>query len=89
MVRKMSGVMVAAMLVAAGVLAGCAGETGKGEGDNCSAGNDCGGQLQCQDVAGRNGTYCCPAPLALPDNSCTSKETNCQPTQPTSCQPPH
>jgi hypothetical protein len=86
MVRKMAGVMVAAMLVAAGVLAGCAGETGKGEGDSCS-GNDCGGQLQCQSVNGRGGDFCCPAPLETPVGSCpqapcfTSKETNCQPTQ--------
>jgi len=80
MVRKMSGVMVAAMLVAAGVLAGCAGETGKGEGDSCS-GNDCGGQLQCQSVNGRGGDFCCPAPLRTEDGQFTSKESNCQPTQ--------
>jgi len=80
MVRKMSGVMVAAMLAAAGVLAGCAGETGKGEGDSCS-GNDCGGQLQCQSVPGRNGDFCCPAPLKTQDGQFTSSQTNCQPTQ--------
>lgn len=87
MVAKISRVMVAATLVAAGVLAGCAGETGRGEGDSCSPGNDCGGNLQCQDVKGRNGTFCCPAPLTLPPGSCnqapcfSSKDTNCQPTQ--------
>ena len=84
MVAKLTGVagvMVAAMLVAAGVLAGCAGETGKGEGDNCSAGNDCGGQLQCQSVPGHSGTYCCPAPLETPDGQFTSKESNCQPSK--------
>lgn len=81
MVRKMAGGVFAAMLVTAGVLVGCAGETGRGEGDSCSPGNDCGGQLQCQDVAGRNGTFCCPAPLQLPDGSFSSKETNCQPTK--------
>ena len=83
MVRKMSGVMVAAMLLAAGVLGsleGCAGETGKGEGDGCSA-NDCGGQLQCQSVNGRGGDFCCPAPLKTENGQFTSKETNCQPTQ--------
>jgi hypothetical protein len=86
MVRKMAGVMVAAMLVTAGVLAGCAGETGKGEGDGCS-GNECAGQLQCQPVHGRSGDFCCPAPLTLPTGSCgqaqcfTSDQTNCQPTQ--------
>ena len=81
MVSKFWGMTVAAILVSAGVLAGCAGETGKGEGDSCSAGNDCGGQLQCQSVAGRNGDYCCPAPLTTPDGQFTSKETNCQPTK--------
>ena len=82
MVRKMAGVTVAAMLVAAGVLSGCAGETGKGEGDSCSPnGDQCGGQLLCQDVAGRNGTFCCPTPLTTQDGKFTSTETNCQPTQ--------
>lgn len=81
MVRKISGVMVSAMLVAAGVLAGCAGETGKGEGDGCSGNSDCGGQLICQSVAGRGGDFCCPTPLKTPDNHFTSTETNCQPTQ--------
>jgi hypothetical protein len=80
MVRNMAGVMVAAMLVAASVLAGCAGETGKGEGDSCS-GNDCGGQLQCESVPGRGGDFCCPAPLKTEDGHFTSTQTNCQPTQ--------
>jgi hypothetical protein len=82
MVRKMTGVMVAAMLVAAGVLAGCAGDSGKGEGDGCSPNGDpCGGQLLCQSVGGRGGDFCCPAPLKTEDGQFTSTNTNCQPTQ--------
>ena len=68
------------MLVAASVLAGCAGETGKGEGDSCN-GNECGGQLVCQPVTGHNGNFCCPMPLKTPDNKFTSDQSNCQPTQ--------
>ena len=79
--RRAAGGMVAAMLVLAGVLAGCAGETGRGEGDSCSPGNDCGGQLQCQSVQGHSGTYCCPSPLQLEDGSYTSSQSNCQPTK--------
>ena len=81
MVAKISGVMVAAMLVAAGVLAGCAGETGQGEGDSCSGGNDCGGQLLCQSVPGHNGTFCCPTPLTTQDGTPTSNQSNCRPTK--------
>lgn len=79
--RRVAGGLFAAMLVTAGVLVGCAGEGGPGEGDSCSPGQDCGGQLQCQDVHGRGGTYCCPAPLQLEDGSFTSNQTNCQPTK--------
>ncbi len=79
MFRKIAGVMVAAVLVGTAV-AGCAGETGKSEGDSCSSNNDCEGQLFCEYVNGRGGTFCCPAPLQLPSGQFTSSKQNCQPT---------
>jgi hypothetical protein len=77
MFRKMAFVVMA---VVASVAVGCAGETGKGEGESCSSATDCAGQLQCQPVYGRNGQYCCPQPLQLASGQFTSSQTNCQPT---------
>ena len=78
MSRKMILGMVAWM-VAVGIFAGCAGDTGKGEGEACSGPNDCGGEFQCQPVAGRSSDYCCPAPLILPSGQFASGQATCQP----------
>jgi hypothetical protein len=81
MFRKVSSLVVAVGLIG-GMVAGCTGETGKGQGESCSSDSDCGGiGTQCQPVAGRTGDFCCPTPLVLPDGTFSSKETNCQPVQ--------
>ena len=62
------------------LVAGCVGETGKGQGESCSSDGDCGGiGTVCQPVGGRSGDFCCPSPLKLPDGTFASKESNCQP----------
>ena len=43
----------------------------KNEGDSCTETNDCGGDLNCQPITGRQGSYCCPTPAA------SSSHTNC------------
>jgi hypothetical protein len=71
MFRKMAfvGVTVVAM---AGLVMGCAGPGGKGEGDSCGSQDDCSADLTCQPIQGRSGDFCCPAP---PD---ASDKSNCQ-----------
>jgi hypothetical protein len=61
------------MAVSATVIA-CSGDA-HNEGGTCSTANDCGGNLSCQPVDGRQGNFCCPTPAD------TSKETNCHPTK--------
>ncbi len=75
MLRKMTIMMVAAGFVGA-LAAGCAGQTGKDEGESCSRDEDCNNQLFCQPVQGRTGDFCCPAP---PESSNSS---NCHPVSP-------
>jgi len=69
MFRKMACVVVAS--VACGLLA-CAGPNGKGEGESCSSQEDCGSDLTCQPITGRQGDFCCPAPAD------SSTKSNCQ-----------
>ena len=77
MFRKVTVLVIAVGLLGIAV-AGCAGETGKGEGEGCSSDSDCGGMgLVCQPVNG--GSYCCPSPLRRPDNSYVSSKSTCQP----------
>ncbi len=82
MFRKTTIGMIATGLVCAFVsvlVAGCAGQVGKGEGEGCGADSDCNNQLFCQPVSGRGGPFCCPAPLVLPTGQFTSSNSNCQP----------
>ena len=76
------GVAVGLCLGVAGMVAGCVGETGKGQGESCSSDGDCGGiGTVCQPVNGRGGNYCCPSPLVRPDGTFSSPNTSCQPTK--------
>jgi hypothetical protein len=44
------------------------------EGEPCSVTeNDCGGDVECQLIPGRQASFCCPSP------SWSSKKQNCQP----------
>ena len=80
MFRKVT-VLVFAVGLLGCMVAGCAGETGKGEGEGCSSDSDCGGMgLVCQPVSGHGSSnYCCPSPLKRPDGSFSSGQSNCQP----------
>lgn len=79
MFRKMASVLAAGVLVA-GLVAGCAGNVGAAEGSGCTSDDDCNNQLICQPVQGRGpGDFCCPAPLTYPDGTFASSQTNCQP----------
>jgi hypothetical protein len=70
--KVMSGLAVAALLVACGPAASLNGN----EGNSCNPQNDnCGGDLNCQPVEGRSGMYCCPTPTS------SSTHANCQPVQ--------
>jgi hypothetical protein len=53
-------------------IAACSG----GQGDTCSADNDCGANLTCQPIRGREKNFCCPTPAE------SSDETNCHPSLP-------
>lgn len=58
-------------------LVACAGPVGgKGEGEACNTEDECGGNLTCQPVVGRNADYCCPT---QGPGAPASKEANCQP----------
>ncbi|HEY3815656.1 MAG TPA: hypothetical protein VGL81_00715 [Polyangiaceae bacterium] len=71
MFRKMAFVGIAVVTVA-GLVAGCAGPMGKGEGDSCSGNDECSSDLTCQPVGGRSGDFCCPTPADA------SSKSNCQ-----------
>jgi hypothetical protein len=78
MFRKMAVTVV--LMAGCAVTFACAGNaTGTSEGDSCSSVDECNSELQCQPVAGHSGSYCCPAPLKLPDGTFTSDKSNCQP----------
>jgi hypothetical protein len=57
------------ILALALVLAHCGG----GNGDECKKEGDCGSNLTCQPIKGRDKLYCCPIPTE------TSSEENCKP----------
>lgn len=79
MFRKMASVVVGASLLV-GLSSACAGnETGTSEGGGCTTQDQCDTELLCQPVTGRNGDFCCPAPLVLPGGTFASSQTNCQP----------
>ena len=79
MFRKMASVVVGAGLLAV-LSGGCAGnQTGTSEGGGCSTQDECDSELLCQPVTGRNGDFCCPAPLVYPGGGFSSSQTNCQP----------
>jgi hypothetical protein len=46
-----------------------------GQGDSCSTDNDCGANLTCQPVHGRDQNFCCPTPAEASDYQ------NCHPVQ--------
>jgi hypothetical protein len=70
MLRKTVFVMTAVAALG-GVVAACAGPTGKGEGDSCSTNDDCSSDLTCQPI-GDGGDFCCPTPAS------SSTKSSCQ-----------
>jgi hypothetical protein len=74
MFRKM--ILVALVAFAAPSLVAACGpsvNSDANEGGSCSSNGDCGGDLVCQPVTGRQGDYCCPTPATA------SKKASCQP----------
>lgn len=69
-VKLTCGLAVAGLLIACGPAA----SVNANEGGACSAqNNDCGGDLSCQPVQGRQGMFCCPTPEE------SSTQPNCKP----------
>jgi hypothetical protein len=66
-VRMVSGVAVVASLL----IACSSGD--ENEGGSCTSNNDCGGNLVCQPIQGRQSDFCCPTPPT------TSSHASCQP----------
>jgi len=72
----MLGKMICALTVVGSLLVACgpAASLNANEGGSCSASNnDCGGDLDCQPIQGRQGEFCCPTPPQ------SSSHENCQP----------
>jgi hypothetical protein len=61
--------IVGSLLVACGPAA----SLNKNEGGSCTTADDCGGDLDCQPIQGRQGDFCCPTPPT------SSSHPNCQP----------
>jgi hypothetical protein len=68
--RAVVGAMMLGLVF--GAAAACAGDD-KNEGDSCTQQSDCGGNLICQPISGRNQDFCCPTP------STSSTHANCSP----------
>ena len=66
---------IAWILIAMAPTFAACGADDSNEGKACSAADDCGGNLTCQPIQGRNQDYCCPTPAN------ESKQSTCQPAQ--------
>ena len=55
------------------VACGPAASSNANEGGSCSRASDCGGDLICQPIQGRQGDFCCPTPPQ------SSGHANCKP----------